>query len=105
MRFFAVAALFAGVLAMPTAETEARTDHNGGRGGSDYHPCRNGLYSNPVCGALGALGVACIDTYTPPKTPKNDQDFVDICAAGGQQAFCAVIPILGQSLLCKEVRA
>lgn len=53
MKFFVVAALFAGALAAPT-ELDART-----------YPttlCPNGLYSNPVCADVDALGVVCLNS-------------------------------------------
>jgi hypothetical protein len=51
MKFFAVAALFAGVFAMP-AELEQRTE---------VDVCPDGLFSNPICCATDVLGLACLD--------------------------------------------
>ncbi|PMB64752.1 Cryparin [Beauveria bassiana] len=93
MKFFAIAALFAGALAMPTAEIEARTY-------TDKTICPNGLYSNLVCADVNILGVACLDADTPPETPRDGRNFQEICAKIGKQARCAAVPVLGQALLC-----
>ena len=51
MKFFAIAALFAGAFAMP-ANVEQRTDRD---------VCPDGLFSNPLCCATDVLGAACLD--------------------------------------------
>lgn len=53
MKFFAAATLFAGVLALPAAELEDRTNTG--------PVCPSGLYSNPICCATDVLGVLCLD--------------------------------------------
>lgn len=41
---------------------------------------------------------------TAPTTPTGVNNFIDICAAGGQQAKCCLLPILGQALICSDVQ-
>jgi len=36
-------------------------------------------------------------------TPTTINTFISGCAAGGQQAKCCLIPILGQALICSDV--
>ncbi|PQK17230.1 hypothetical protein BB8028_0007g04250 [Beauveria bassiana] len=95
MKFFAIAALFAGALAMPTAEIEARTY-------TDKTICPNGLYSNLVCADVDVLGVACLNAVVPSESPRDGKHFQEICAKIGKQARCAVVPVLGQALLCNK---
>merc|ERR1711963_889941 len=85
MKFFAAAALFAGVLAMPAAELEDRTN------------------TGPVCCATDVLGVICLDGEPPNETPRDGRHFRDICAKEGQQAKCCVLPVVGQGVLCNDV--
>ncbi|KAF2155417.1 hypothetical protein K461DRAFT_292280 [Myriangium duriaei CBS 260.36] len=59
-----------------------------------------GLYGTPQCCATDVLGVADLNCANPPAAPTSEQNFVDTCAAIGQQARCCAIPILGQALLC-----
>lgn len=40
---------------------------------------------------------------TAPTTPTGVNNFIDICAAEGQQAKCCLLPLLGQALLCTDV--
>ncbi|KAM3510921.1 hypothetical protein MY11210_005459 [Beauveria gryllotalpidicola] len=92
MKFFAVAALFAGALAMPTADIEART------GSSPL--CPNGLYSNPVCADVDVLGILCLNAAPPSEAPRDANHFREICSKIGKEARCAVLPILDQAVLC-----
>lgn len=36
-------------------------------------------------------------------TPTDVNNFIDICAADGQQAKCCLLPILDQALICSDV--
>ncbi|KAJ6789907.1 hypothetical protein PWT90_03421 [Aphanocladium album] len=94
MKFFAVAALFAGALAAPT-EMEVRTN-------TPVNLCPNGLYSNPVCADVDVLGILCLNSQSPSETPRDANHFRDICAKIGKEARCAVVPILGQAVLCNK---
>ncbi len=57
MKFFAVAALFAGALAAPTVELQTRTYTN-------PTLCPNGLYSNLVCADVDVLGILCLNAVS-----------------------------------------
>lgn len=57
----------------------------------DYKPCE-GLYGNAKCCATDVLGIADLDCKDVDKTPTDATDFKDICAEGGQQAYCCAIP-------------
>ncbi|KAM3482273.1 hypothetical protein MY8738_004112 [Beauveria namnaoensis] len=94
MKFFAVAALFAGALAMPTTEIEART--------YPTNLCPNGLYSNPVCADVDVLGILCLNAAAPSEAPRDGRNFQEICAKIGKEARCAVAPVLGQAVLCNK---
>lgn len=39
-----------------------------------------------------------------PTTPTGINNFIDICAAEGQQAKCCLLPILEQALICTDVQ-
>ncbi|KAM3526806.1 hypothetical protein MY4038_006673 [Beauveria bassiana] len=93
MKFFAIAALFAGALAMPTTEIDARTNSS---------LCPNGLYSNPVCADVDVLGILCLNVATPSETPRDGKHFQEICAKIGKQARCAVLPVAVQAVLCNK---
>ncbi|KAH9861799.1 hypothetical protein J1614_011552 [Plenodomus biglobosus] len=58
---------------------------------------------NPVCCATDVLNLANLDCAPPAVTPTSINGFIDTCAAGGQQAKCCLIPILGQALICSDV--
>ncbi|ATY62608.1 Hydrophobin 2 [Cordyceps militaris] len=93
MKFFVVAALFAGALAAPT-ELEART-----------YPvvlCPEGLYANPVCADVDVLGILCLNAVSPSEAPRDANHFREICAKIGKQARCAVLPVLNQAVLCNK---
>ncbi|KAM3453231.1 hypothetical protein NHJ6243_009180 [Beauveria neobassiana] len=94
MKFFAIAALFAGALAMPTTEIDARTN------GSPL--CPIGLYSNPVCADLDVLGILCLNAASPAETPRDGKHFQEICARTGQEARCAAVPVANQAVLCNK---
>ncbi|OAA59913.1 Hydrophobin 2 [Cordyceps fumosorosea ARSEF 2679] len=94
MKFFAVAALFAGALAAPTVEVEARTNSS--------PVCPNGLYSNPVCADVDVLGILCLNAVSPSEAPRDANHFREICAKIGKEARCAVVPILNQAVLCNK---
>ncbi|KAM3448659.1 hypothetical protein NHJ6243_010086 [Beauveria neobassiana] len=94
MKFFAIAALFAGALAMPTTEIDARTNPS--------PLCPNGLYSNPVCADVDVLGILCLNSASPSETPRDGKNFEEICSKIGKQARCAVVPVLGQAVLCNK---
>ncbi|EJP68103.1 Cell wall protein qid3 [Beauveria bassiana] len=93
MKFFAIAALFAGALAMPTTEIEARTDKA---------VCPSGLYSNLVCADVDVLGILCLHATSPSETPRDARHFQEICAKVGKQARCAVLPVAEQAVLCQR---
>ncbi|TQW00908.1 hypothetical protein V2A60_001943 [Cordyceps javanica] len=93
MKFFAVAALFAGALAAPT-EIEART--------YPTNLCPNGLYSNPVCADVDVLGLLCLNSAVPSEPPRDTKHFQEICAKIGKEARCAVLPVLDQAVLCQR---
>ncbi|KAL1794319.1 hypothetical protein ACET3X_007740 [Alternaria dauci] len=57
---------------------------------------------NPVCCATDVLNLANLDCAPPPLTT-TVADFVDTCAAAGQQAKCCLLPVLGQGLICSDV--
>ncbi|KAF2802070.1 hydrophobin, partial [Mytilinidion resinicola] len=67
--------------------------------------CTEGLYTTPLCCATDVLGIADLDCAAPNPTPSDNKDFINICAevAGGQQAQCCLLPILGQALVCEGV--
>ncbi|EAT89853.1 hypothetical protein HBI56_032770 [Parastagonospora nodorum] len=58
---------------------------------------------SPVCCATDVLNLANLDCAPPTTTPADVNTFIDVCATGGQQAKCCLIPILGQALLCSDV--
>ncbi|KAM3529637.1 hypothetical protein NHJ13051_001772 [Beauveria bassiana] len=93
MKFFAIAALFAGALAMPTTEIDARTDSP---------VCPDGLYSNPVCADVDVLGILCLNATPPNDTPRDGRNFQEICAKIGKQARCAAVPVANQAVLCNK---
>ncbi|OAA42533.1 Hydrophobin 2 [Beauveria brongniartii RCEF 3172] len=95
MKFFAVAALFAGAIAMPTAEIEARTYTN-------PEVCPNGLYSNLVCADVDVFGILCLNSQSPYEAPRDANHFREICSKIGKEARCAVLPVLGQAVLCNK---
>ncbi|KAL7944876.1 fungal hydrophobin domain-containing protein [Trichoderma barbatum] len=130
MKFFAVATLFfAAVLAAPTEvypppppppPTYSVPATGGGTvppptgnkppvvippahqpGNAPSPLCPVGLYSNALCCATSVLGVADLDCKVPNTFPRNGAEFKSVCAKTGAQAQCCVLPILGQSLLCK----
>ncbi|PNP46044.1 hypothetical protein TGAMA5MH_02079 [Trichoderma gamsii] len=74
---------------------------SGGNGTGQFE-CPTGLYTNPQCCAADVLGLADLDCDVPSSIPKDGADFQAICAAGGKQAKCCVLPILGQDLLCVD---
>ncbi|OAR05673.1 hypothetical protein LLEC1_02981 [Akanthomyces lecanii] len=97
MKFFAVAALAAGALAAP-AELTVRTFTN-------PQLCPSGLYSNLVCADVDVLGIACLNAVTPitaNEAPRDANHFREICAKIGKEARCAVLPVLGQAVLCNK---
>ncbi|KAM0803317.1 hydrophobin [Usnea florida] len=61
-----------------------------------------GTPDTPECCATDVLGVADLNCAPPPSPPSNISQFVDICAAIGQQAKCCFIPVLGQGLVCQS---
>ncbi|EJP68175.1 hydrophobin-like protein [Beauveria bassiana ARSEF 2860] len=91
MKSVVFASLIASALAVPT-ELAPRTDVSS--------LCPAGLYSVPQCCATDILGVARLDCKAPKQTPRNADEFKNICAKGGQQAACCVVPVAGQSLFC-----
>ncbi|KAM3503405.1 hypothetical protein MY10362_004229 [Beauveria mimosiformis] len=93
MKFVVFASLIASALAVP-AELAPRT-------GGSYNPCPGFPYSNAQCCATDVLGVADLDCHSPDKTPRDANDFKQICASGGQRARCCFLPILGQDVLCQ----
>ncbi|KAM0741680.1 hypothetical protein ACQRIT_004537 [Beauveria bassiana] len=94
MKFFAIAALFAGALAMPTTEIDARTNNS--------PVCPNGLYSNPVCADVDVLQILCLNSVAPSEEPRDANHFREICSKIGKEARCAVLPVLGQAVLCNK---
>ncbi|KAH7378279.1 fungal hydrophobin-domain-containing protein [Pyrenochaeta sp. MPI-SDFR-AT-0127] len=58
---------------------------------------------SPVCCATDVLNLANLDCAPPPVTPLSTNEFIDTCAAQGQQAKCCLLPILGQALICSDV--
>lgn len=96
--------------------------HNGG------FQCAKGLFSSAQCCATDILGLVNLNCHPRKfttisedstsfhkkprlirifaianKSPKNANDFKSICATGGQQARCCVLPVLGQAVLCTGV--
>ncbi|KAK5991789.1 Cell wall protein qid3 [Cladobotryum mycophilum] len=88
MQFFAVAALFAGALAVPTSNTGSGP------------VCPVGLFSVPQCCATDVLGVADLDCTAPVNGISDPRNFKDECARYGKQARCCVLPALGLGVLC-----
>ncbi|KAM3551295.1 hypothetical protein MY1884_007798 [Beauveria asiatica] len=93
MKFFAVAALSAGALAMPTTEIEARTN---------AQLCPSDFYRNPVCAALDPAGIVCVDLSSPSENPRDVQNFQEICAKVGKQARCAILTLANQAVPCNR---
>ncbi|KZM21914.1 uncharacterized protein EKO05_0000387 [Ascochyta rabiei] len=88
MQYFTILALAAAAFAAPLEERQAGL-------------CSSG---SPLCCATSVLNLAILDCQTPPTTPTGINNFIDICAAEGQQAKCCLIPILEQALLCTDVQ-
>lgn len=64
MKFFAVATFIAAATAaaVPASKTWGDDGYgDDGNGDVDYNACPNFLYSNPVCGAVDVLSLACLD--------------------------------------------
>ncbi|KAM3437594.1 hypothetical protein NHJ13734_004546 [Beauveria thailandica] len=95
MKLFAAATLFAGALAMPTAEIEARANNS-----TNYNPCPSALFSVPICANLDFFTALCLDVEFPSKAPRDALDFRLICATAGKQARCSTIPLLGLGIFC-----
>ncbi|POR35504.1 Hydrophobin-like protein [Tolypocladium paradoxum] len=97
MKFFAVAALFAGALAVPT-------EHGGGGGGGggdrDFK-CPVGLFNSPQCCATILLGAVGLDCNVPRKGFHDATGLKNVCAGEGKQAACCVLPVAGQAVLCQ----
>ncbi|KAF2711594.1 hypothetical protein K504DRAFT_374771 [Pleomassaria siparia CBS 279.74] len=55
------------------------------------------------CCATDVLNLADLNCATPPSTPTNTTEFIDICSNIGQQAKCCLLPVLGQALVCSDV--
>ncbi|KAF3047375.1 hypothetical protein E8E11_009255 [Didymella keratinophila] len=89
MQYFAILALAAAAFAAPLEERQAGL-------------CSSG---SPLCCATDVLNLAVLDCQTPPTTPTGINNFIDICAAEGQQAKCCLLPILEQALICTDVNA
>ncbi|KAJ4383642.1 hypothetical protein N0V86_001697 [Didymella sp. IMI 355093] len=87
MQYFAILALAAAAFAAPLEERQAGL-------------CSTGT---PLCCATDVLNLANLDCQNPPTTPTGINNFIDICAAEGQQAKCCLLPILEQGLLCTDV--
>ncbi|KAK0376785.1 hypothetical protein CLIM01_05849 [Colletotrichum limetticola] len=87
-----VSILATAVIAIPTGNT--------GGGSAPYVACP-GTYS-PQCCATDILGLAVLNCASPPTVPTSANNFKNICSAtaGGQQARCCLLPVLGQALLC-----
>ncbi|KAF3035770.1 hypothetical protein E8E12_000685 [Didymella heteroderae] len=88
MQYFAILALAAAAFAAPLEERQAGL-------------CSSG---SPLCCATDILNLAILDCQTPPTTPTGINNFIDICAAEGQQAKCCLLPILEQALICTDVQ-
>ncbi|ETS86881.1 hypothetical protein PFICI_00709 [Pestalotiopsis fici W106-1] len=91
MQYLTLAALFAAVLAAPSAIQQRQT----------YEAC-SGLYSTAQCCATDVAGVADLDCQNPPETLVNATQFQDVCASVGQRARCCVLPVGGiVDVLCE----
>ncbi|KAI9155458.1 Trihydrophobin-like protein [Paramyrothecium foliicola] len=94
MKFFAVAALVATVVALPATELEART-------GSGYNACEGGLRAR--CCSTDVLGLLGLDCKTPSVTLTSANTFRETCKnQGGRQARCCALPLLSQAVLCED---
>ncbi|KAF1963726.1 hypothetical protein CC80DRAFT_557595 [Byssothecium circinans] len=88
MQFAAILAFVAAAMAAPILENRQSP------------LCSSG---SPQCCATDVLNVAILNCASPNVTPTSTNEFIDTCAASGQQAKCCLIPILGQALLCSDV--
>ncbi|KAA8569836.1 hypothetical protein MFRU_064g00430 [Monilinia fructicola] len=65
---------------------------------------RSGLCSSALdtaqCCDVSVAGVANLNCASPSSTPTSVENFRSICAAGGQQASCCVLPVAGDALVC-----
>ncbi|KAB8298616.1 hypothetical protein EYC80_000795 [Monilinia laxa] len=65
---------------------------------------RSSLCSSTVdtaqCCDVSVSGIANVNCASPSSTPTSVEDFRSICAAGGQQASCCLLPVAGQALVC-----
>ncbi|KAI0518272.1 hydrophobin precursor [Xylaria bambusicola] len=95
--------VFVTLLATAVMANPVKRTGGGGGGGSPapYVACPPGLYSNPQCCSVDVEGVADLDCASPTSTPSSAASFQSICAKGGQQAACCVVPVLGQAVLCE----
>ncbi|EPE07606.1 cerato-ulmin [Ophiostoma piceae UAMH 11346] len=70
-------------------------------GGGDYKPCVGLLSGTPQCCDVDVLGLADLNCISPPVVPTSAQGFSAICTgAGGREAKCCAVPLLGQALVC-----
>ncbi|ESZ90224.1 hypothetical protein SBOR_9394 [Sclerotinia borealis F-4128] len=71
---------------------------------SPLQPRRSGLCSSALdtalCCDVSVAGVANLNCAAPSTTPTTLATFQAICATGGQQASCCVLPLAGEALLC-----
>ncbi|KAH6643598.1 fungal hydrophobin-domain-containing protein [Boeremia exigua] len=87
MQYLTILALAAAAFAAPLEERQAGL-------------CASGT---PQCCATDVLGIAVLNCAAPNPSPTGINDFIDVCAAGGQQAKCCLLPILDQALICSDV--
>ena len=57
----------------------------------DYKPCE-GLKGSAKCCAADVANLADVDCKDVSETPTDAANFKEICAEGGQQAYCCALP-------------
>ena len=67
----------------------------------DYKPCE-GLYGNAKCCAADVANLADVDCKDVSETPTDAANFKEICAEGGQQAYCCAIPAVSDLIGLKS---
>ncbi|KAK5991498.1 Cryparin [Cladobotryum mycophilum] len=101
MQFFTIIALFfaASASAAPATQSNELFVREEGQGNSF---CPTGLYANPQCCKVNALGVASLDCVNPPEGPNKCKSFQAVCAKISRQPQCCVLPVAGQAVLCQK---
>ncbi|CZR67417.1 related to magnaporin protein [Phialocephala subalpina] len=61
--------------------------------------CSSALDSAQCCD-LSVDGIANLNCATPSPAPTSVAAFKSTCAASGQAAYCCILPLAGDALLC-----